>query len=165
MKSPLESIHSLAAQLGEQLNARGWYVAVAESCTGGGLSRAMTDIPGSSSWFDRGLVTYSNQSKHELLAVEETLIDTHGAVSEEVALAMAHGALRNSRAHLCAAITGVAGPSGGTAEKPVGTVWVACVGQDIEALSQHHLFPGNRPAIRHQAIFSALSHLVHLSRG
>jgi nicotinamide-nucleotide amidase len=104
---------------------RGWMLVTAESCTGGMVAARCTDLAGSSQWLERGMVTYSNEAKHELLGVDTALIDAHGAVSEEVARAMAIGALRHSRAQVSVAITGIAGPSGGSAAKPVGTVWFA----------------------------------------
>ncbi|MBF9266417.1 CinA family protein, partial [Acidovorax cattleyae] len=111
------------AFLAQALAERGWMMATAESCTGGMIAGACTDLAGSSQWFERGFVTYSNTAKTELLGVPAALIDTHGAVSEPVARAMAEGALRHSRAHAALSVTGVAGPGGGSVAKPVGTVW------------------------------------------
>ena len=115
----------LLTQLADKLRQKGQIVATAESCTGGLISSYLTHLPGSSAWFDRGFVTYSNQAKEELLGVDKQLIETHGAVSEEVAKAMVAGALKHSHATLAVAVTGIAGPDGGSIEKPVGTVWLA----------------------------------------
>ncbi len=117
----LDQVQALALKL----LAKGWSIACAESCTGGMVSAMCTDLAGSSQWFERGFVTYSNAAKHELLGVDSALIECHGAVSEEVARAMALGALKHSRAQVALAITGVAGPTGGSPSKPVGTVWFA----------------------------------------
>src|SRR6185369_120862 len=110
-------------QLAQVLLARGWMLASAESCTGGMIAAACTDLAGSSQWFERGFVTYSNEAKQEMLGVDPALIAQHGAVSEAVARAMAFGAVRHSRAQVGVAVTGIAGPSGGNPQKPVGTVW------------------------------------------
>ena len=116
--------------LAQQLLARHWMMATAESCTGGLIAAACTDLAGSSAWFERGLVTYSNEAKTELLGVPAELIAQHGAVSEAVARAMAAGALARSQAQVAVAVTGVAGPGGGSASKPVGTVWLAWRSRD-----------------------------------
>jgi len=116
-------VAALVLQLAELLARKGWMMATAESCTGGLIAGACTDLAGSSDWFERGFVTYSNDAKSELLGVDAALIEAHGAVSEPVARAMAEGAVARSRAQASVAVTGVAGPSGGSAEKPVGTVW------------------------------------------
>ena len=113
------------AALGDTLRQRGWMLATAESCTGGLIAAACTALAGSSDWFERGFVTYSNEAKHELLGVPEALITAHGAVSAEVACAMAAGALAHSRAQIAVAVTGIAGPAGASPGKPVGTVWLA----------------------------------------
>ena len=115
-------VFDAARSLGHRLQALGWRVTTAESCTGGLIARALTETAGSSAWFDRGFVTYSNEAKTELLGVAAGELAAHGAVSEPVARAMVEGALRRSRAHLALSVTGVAGPTGGTASKPVGTV-------------------------------------------
>ena len=114
---------ALCEELATRLQARGWMLATAESCTGGMISAACTDLSGSSNWFERGFVTYSNEAKTELLGVDAALLAQNGAVSEVVARAMAFGAVRQSRAQVSVAVTGVAGPTGGTPQKPVGTVW------------------------------------------
>lgn len=156
--------HRLALQLGLGLQQRQWFCAVAESCTGGGLASAITACPGSSSWFDRGFVTYSNRAKQELLSVSEQTLMTYGAVSEETACEMADGARRMAGVDISAAITGVAGPGGGTPKKPVGTVWVAWSLAQAATVAQCFVFKGNRAAVRHQAIFAALEGLLKLSR-
>ena len=124
MSTQEANIEELVRQLAARLTEKGWMLATAESCTGGMIAAACTDLAGSSQWFERGFVTYSNEAKTEMLGVPAELIAKHGAVSEEVVRAMAEGALRHSRAQVSIAVTGVAGPSGGSAEKPVGTVWV-----------------------------------------
>jgi nicotinamide-nucleotide amidase len=160
MKQDLSSIHALAEALGQQLITRAWSLTVAESCTGGKLCAAITDIPGSSTWFDRGFVTYSNNAKEIMLNVPRATLITHGAVSEESALAMADGALLVSNANMSIAITGVAGPTGGSSEKPIGTVWIACAGANQPTRAEHYLFSGNRLAVREQAVFAALHFLL-----
>ena len=124
MNNEQASIEELVKQLAAKLTEKGWMLATAESCTGGMIAAACTDLAGSSQWFDRGFVTYSNEAKTEMLGVPAELIAKHGAVSEEVVRAMAEGAIRHSRAQVSIAVTGVAGPGGGSVEKPVGTVWV-----------------------------------------
>ena len=119
------SLQTLTEQLAEVLQQHGWMLATAESCTGGMIATTCTDLSGSSNWFERGFVTYSNEAKHEMLGVDSALITEHGAVSEAVAQAMALGAMRRSHAQVTLAVTGVAGPSGGSEVKPVGTVWFA----------------------------------------
>ena len=142
-----------------QLLARGWMLATAESCTGGLIAGACTDRAGSSQWFERGFVTYSNDAKADMLGVPSALIAQHGAVSEPVARAMAEGALAHSRAQVSLAVTGVAGPSGGSADKPVGTVWFGwCVAGQTEA--QRCRFDGDRSAVRAQATLHALRELA-----
>ncbi|MDE2610692.1 MAG: CinA family protein, partial [Burkholderiales bacterium] len=136
-------------------------LATAESCTGGMVAAAMTDISGSSNWFERGFVTYSNQAKIDMIGVPAELIDKHGAVSEQVARAMAEGALRNSRAQLSLAITGVAGPGGGTAEKPVGMVCFAWTNRLTTVVETQH-FKGDRAQVRNQAAQHALRGLLKL---
>jgi nicotinamide-nucleotide amidase len=151
--------YKLAEKLGNILLASKLYCAVAESCTGGGLAAAITDIPGSSQWFDRGFVTYTNEAKIEMLAVPASMISSHGAVSEATVLAMAQGAILHSHAQVSAAISGVAGPGGGSVEKPVGTVWIAWAGAG-NAAAQCYLFEGGRIAIREQAVLAALEGLI-----
>lgn len=136
---------------------RGWMAATAESCTGGMVAAALTAIAGSSSVVDRGFVTYSNRAKTEMLGVPAALIAAHGAVSEEVARAMAQGALDHSVAHLAVAITGIAGPGGGGPDKPVGLVHFACAVRGEPATTQHLVFAGDREAVRRQAALTALA--------
>lgn len=145
--------------LGDALRASGRHLATAESCTGGLIAAACTGIAGSSDWFERGFVTYSNEAKTEMLGVPAVLIAAHGAVSAEVVRAMAEGALAKSRADLAVAVTGVAGPGGGSRDKPVGTVWFSLArkggGTDVELLRLH----GDRAAIRQQTVAFALQRL------
>lgn len=151
----------LAARLGVQLQARGQRVTTAESCTGGGVAAAITEIAGSSAWFDMAVVSYSNEVKQRVLGVPEALLRQHGAVSEPVAAAMAQGALTLAAADWALAVSGVAGPSGGTAEKPVGMVCFAIAGPVLAkpmAWTQH--FPGDRHAVREQAVCASLSALL-----
>ncbi len=140
---------------------RGLFLATAESCTGGMIAAVCTDLAGSSTWFERGFVTYSNAAKTEMLGVDAALIAQHGAVSEAVVRAMASGALAHSHAQVAVAVTGVAGPSGGSAEKPAGTVWLgfALAGQ-VHAERQH--FPGDRAAVRAATVQHALRRLTAL---
>lgn len=144
------------ASLAQALERRGLLLATAESCTGGLIAAACTERPGSSIWFDRGFVTYSNDAKANMLGVDSRLIEQHGAVSEPVARAMAAGALARSQAHLSVAVTGVAGPSGGSRDKPVGTVWFAWAGQ-AGVGSKRHVFAGDRSAVRQATVAQALA--------
>lgn len=149
-----------SAVLGAALKARGCTLAVAESCTGGMVAQAITSIAGSSAWFDRGFVTYSNAAKVEMLGVSNQTLTQFGAVSEQTAKEMALGALNNSHADIAGSITGIAGPDGGTPDKPVGTVCFAWVGRDyaIKTVTQH--FKGDRTDIRHQAAQFLMSSLL-----
>ena len=128
--------------------ARRLTIATAESCTGGLVAATLTEIPGSSDVVERGFVTYSNEAKHQMVGVPMPLIETHGAVSEQVAGAMADGALARSRAAIAVAVTGVAGPSGGSADKPVGLVWFGLARMGTPAIIERQVFPGDRTAIR-----------------
>jgi nicotinamide-nucleotide amidase len=139
------------------LRARGWMVATAESCTGGLIAGALTSIAGSSDVVDRGFVTYSNAAKSEMLGVPEVMIAAHGAVSAEVAAAMAQGAVARSRAAIGVSVTGIAGPGGGTAEKPVGLVWFGVAGEGGRTETAQLVFPGDRTAIRAATVVHALS--------
>ena len=150
----------LARQLGRVCKKAGAMVAVAESCTGGGVAEAITAIAGSSEWFDRGFVTYSNEAKQDLLAVVPATLRKYGAVSEEVAREMAAGALQASRGQASVAVTGVAGPGGGSPEKPVGTVWFAWASADGVVHTERHRFKGGRAAVRRQSVAVALQGLV-----
>ena len=155
-----------AKTLAPLLLARGWKLALAESCTGGLVCATLTELSGSSEWFERGYITYSNQAKTECLGVPAELIESHGAVSEPVAKAMARGAQRNAGANIGVSITGIAGPTGGTAEKPVGTVcfgWTTPnTGGEHVTTCQTKLFSGDRQSIRQQATEHALVGLLQL---
>lgn len=150
---------ALVSALSAALRQRGWLMATAESCTGGLIAGACTDLAGSSDWFERGFVSYSNQAKTEMLGVDAALIATHGAVSEAVALAMALGAVAHSRAQCSLSVTGVAGPGGGSPAKPVGTVWFGwnVNGQTSAECLQ---FPGDRAAVRQATLQHALAGLL-----
>jgi nicotinamide-nucleotide amidase len=154
-------VNALCEQLAAALQARGWMLATAESCTGGLIAAACTELSGSSNWFERGFVTYSNEAKTESLGVDKEMIAQHGAVSEVVARAMAFGAIRHSRARVSIAVTGVAGPTGGSAEKPVGTVWFGFQ-VDGELTSETRRFPGDRAAVRAATVAHALRRLLEL---
>ncbi len=152
----------LAEKVGEVLKAHGMMLATAESCTGGGVAQAITDIAGSSDWFERGFVTYSNTSKVEMLGVRQSTLDAHGAVSEATIREMAAGALAHSRANISVSISGIAGPDGGTAEKPVGMVWFAWALRDGEVHARLHHLTGNRAAVREQSMQIALKGVLNL---
>jgi len=147
--------------LASALRTRGWKIATAESCTGGLIAAACTAVAGSSDWFERGVVSYSNEAKAELLGVPMALIQAHGAVSAEVARAMAEGALAHSHAQLAVAVTGIAGPAGATPGKPVGTVWLALArAGDAGAQAELLTLAGDRAAIREQTVRHALQRLI-----
>jgi nicotinamide-nucleotide amidase len=157
---------ALAQMLASSLISKGWNLALAESCTGGLVCATLTDLAGSSDWFERGYITYSNQAKSECLGVAPELIESYGAVSEPVAKAMAEGAQKNAGVNAAISITGIAGPAGGSTEKPVGTV---CFGWTIQkenlgnaTICKTRLFSGDRQAIREQARDYALSELIEL---
>ena len=157
----VQALEANLTQISLRLLARRHLLATAESCTGGMIAAACTDLSGSSQWFERGFVTYSNEAKAEMLGVPPGLIEEHGAVSEPVARAMADGALAHSRAQVSLAVTGVAGPTGGTKAKPVGTVWFAwCVGGETHSEMQH--FAGDRAAVRVATVRYALKRLLSL---
>jgi nicotinamide-nucleotide amidase len=149
-------LRRLSVLAGEKLKAQGRWITCAESCTGGGIAKAITDIAGSSAYFDRGFVTYSNAAKHDLLGVSEATLAAHGAVSEEVVREMAIGALRAAQADLALSVSGIAGPDGGSVEKPVGTVWFGFACSDGRGLSRKMQFEGDRDAVRLQATIFAL---------
>jgi nicotinamide-nucleotide amidase len=151
-----EFLHHLAGQLGDRLLQTRQQLACAESCTGGFISKVVTDISGSSQWFERGFITYTNQAKLELLGVPSETIAEHGAVSEATARAMAAGALRHSQASISLAVTGIAGPGGGSLDKPVGTIWFAWASRQEGVESDVQQFPGDRDAVRRQAVAHAL---------
>ena len=152
---------ALVERLATQLQQRQWMLATAESCTGGLIAGACTELSGSSNWFERGFVSYSNAAKTELLGVPAALIEQHGAVSAPVAQAMAEGAVRGSQAQVAAAVTGVAGPTGGTADKPVGLVWFGFALPD-RTLTEKMNFPGDRAAVRAATVQHALQRLTEL---
>jgi nicotinamide-nucleotide amidase len=152
-------LEQLALAVGEALQTHGLQLTCAESCTGGWVAQEITAIPGSSRWFERGFVTYSNAAKTELLDVPAALIKDQGAVSDAVARAMAAGALVHSRAQWAVAVTGVAGPTGGSVDKPVGTVWLAwATPHGVQA--EHHRFQGDRTAVRRATVERALAGLL-----
>ena len=153
-------IEALARKVGQELKLRQLMLTTAESCTGGWVAQAVTSASGSSDWFDCGFVTYTNQSKTELLGVAESILSSYGAVSEQAARAMVEGALARSGAQVALAVTGIAGPTGGTAAKPVGTVWLAWTGANRVTKVATHVFTGDRQSIRHQAVRSALKGLI-----
>ncbi|HVY53672.1 MAG TPA: CinA family protein [Gammaproteobacteria bacterium] len=154
------SIIELVTETAQLFKKNHWKLAVAESCTGGGLAYQLTSIPGSSEWFDRGFVTYSNSAKQDMLGVSLSTLEKFGAVSQETAQEMAEGALRHSQANIAIAITGVAGPGGGTAEKPVGTVCIAWSSANAQTVAQLYHLTGDRKAIRQQSIQLALQGLL-----
>lgn len=149
----------LAAELGAKLLAAGWRVTTAESCTGGGIACAITDIAGSSAWFEMGFVSYANQAKTQLLGVQAATLAAHGAVSAAVVTEMAAGARQRAHADIAVAVSGVAGPSGGTADKPVGTVWFGWATASAVDTEVKH-FAGDRAAVRQQTIQYALAGLL-----
>lgn len=155
----IEQSYPVAEQVGQRLLARGAKVTTAESCTGGGIARAITAVPGSSGWFDCSFVTYSNEAKHRLLGVPTELLQVHGAVSGEVVGAMATGAARAASAAFAVAVSGIAGPGGGSEAKPVGTVWLAWHHPQGLAVECHH-FSGDREAVREHAVLVALRGLL-----
>lgn len=152
----------LCERLGASLRRAGLRLATAESCTGGGLGYAVTAVAGSSEWYERGFITYSNAAKEDLLGVPADILARFGAVSVETAAAMAQGALRQSPAHLSVAVTGVAGPGGGAPDKPVGTVCFAWHRRDGDTRTARHVFAGDRGEIRDQSILAALQGLLDL---
>lgn len=154
-------VHPLAVQTGAALQDTQHMLVTAESCTGGLISAALTDIAGSSNWFERGFVTYSNEAKHDMLGVPADLIERHGAVSEPVARAMAEGALRHSRAQIAVSVTGIAGPGGGSPDKPVGTVWFGW-SNGQRTVTERQQFDGDREHVRTQAAAHALRGVLAL---
>jgi nicotinamide-nucleotide amidase len=155
-------LHQLARELGDMLQARGWMLATAESCTGGWVGQLLTAIPGSSAWYERGFITYANAAKQEMLGVPADLLKTHGAVSEETAGAMAAGALAHSHAQAALAISGVAGPGGGTPQKPVGLVCYGWALADGTRMSSTCRLGGDREEIRSRAVAAAMRGLIEL---
>lgn len=156
----VEGLNGTAVRLGERLLRAGWRLATAESCTGGWIAKVVTDIPGSSAWFDRGFVTYSNLAKEEMLGVHRETLERLGAVSEATVAEMAAGAIAHSRAQVAVAVSGIAGPGGGSVDKPVGTV---CFGWSLpgrQVQTRRLRFPGTREEVRHQAVCLALGLLL-----
>ncbi|WP_415902038.1 nicotinamide-nucleotide amidase [Neptuniibacter sp. QD29_5] len=146
--------------IAEKLQAKKCFIATAESCTGGWIAQEITAIPGSSAWFDCGFVTYSNASKQRALGVSKDTLEQYGAVSAEVVAEMAEGALNNSGAHLSVATSGIAGPDGGSKEKPVGTVWFAWAEQGKPVRAKKYCFEGDRESVRKQAVSVALEGIL-----
>ncbi|MDZ7622017.1 MAG: nicotinamide-nucleotide amidase [Candidatus Competibacteraceae bacterium] len=150
------NLYELAAKMGAALRTRGQTIAIAESCTGGWIAKVATDVPGSSGWFDRGFVTYSNVAKSDLLGVRKETIVNHGAVSAEVVAEMADGALQRSPADVVVAVSGIAGPDGGTPDKPVGTVYLAWALREGSVHTERRQFQGDRDRVRLQSVAAAL---------
>ncbi|SMF95999.1 nicotinamide-nucleotide amidase [Methylomagnum ishizawai] len=151
-----EGLYGLARQVGAALDAAGWMLATAESCTGGGVAACVTDVAGSSAWFDRGFVTYSNEAKIDMLGVDPETLREHGAVSEATVREMVEGAVRLSWANIAVAVSGIAGPGGGSPDKPVGLVWFAWARDGRETVARCERFEGDRRAVRGQAVAVAL---------
>jgi len=160
-----DELNKLAEQVGAALKSRGLLLASAESCTGGWVGEVVTSVPGSSHWYDRGFITYTNESKQEMLGVAAQTLAEFGAVSEQTVREMAAGALKHSRAHIALAISGIAGPGGGTPNKPVGTVCVAWATRSDAGLSQALHFLGDRTAVRRQAVVAALQGVLRMVEG
>lgn len=160
----LADLEPLVLQLAAALRARHWRVATAESCTGGLVAAACTAVAGSSDWFERGFVTYSNEAKVQSLGVAAALIERHGAVSREVALAMAEGVLRQASADLALSVTGIAGPGGAVPGKPVGTVWLGLAVRGQAARAELLQLGGDRASIRAQTVHQALHRLLEAAR-
>ncbi|HSI25587.1 MAG TPA: CinA family protein [Methylotenera sp.] len=158
----MDALTTLSIELGALLKARGLKLALAESCTGGMVAEAVTRVAGSSAWFDCGLVTYSNQAKIDMLGVPSDTLEKFGAVSEQTAVEMALGALKHSQAQIAGSITGIAGPDGGSTEKPVGTVCFAWIGLNKSANTATQHFAGNRQQIRQQAAAFLMQRLIEL---
>lgn len=153
------ALFELSKQVGQALGLRGATVTTAESCTGGWIAKVITDVPGSSAWFERGFVTYSNQAKEQLIGVTSQTLETYGAVSEQVVREMAAGALLAAQADYAISVSGIAGPDGGSEEKPVGTVWFGFADNQGQTFSIKALFAGDRDAVRRQATEFALQTL------
>lgn len=152
-------LRQLSNQVGERLGHLGATVTTAESCTGGWIAKAITDISGSSAWFERGFVTYSNEAKHQMIGVESATLEAHGAVSEAVVREMAQGALYAAGADYAISVSGIAGPDGGSEEKPVGTVWFAFASKHEGTIARHQCFTGDRDAVRRKSVEYALQTL------
>ena len=152
----------LVRSLAQAVTAGQWTMATAGACTGGLIAAACTELAGSSAWFDRGVITYSNEAKSDLLGVDPALIAHHGAVSEAVVRAMVEGVLARSPAQVAVAVSGIAGPTGGSADKPVGTVWLAFGSRGGSVTAQRHWFEGDRMAVRKATVLVALQHTLKL---
>jgi nicotinamide-nucleotide amidase len=157
----VDTLYHIASQLGNLLQEKNARICTAESCTGGGIASALTAIPGSSKWFEYGWVTYSNQAKTELLGIPQKILDEEGAVSEAVVLAMAEGARKRSKASVSVSVSGIAGPGGGSVEKPVGTVWLGFSTENTSYAIQKH-FNGDRRSIRQQTVQYALEECIRM---
>ena len=155
-----KDINKLSTQLGAALLSKSAIVTTAESCTGGGVAQAITDVAGSSKWFHCGYITYANHAKHKTLGVSAEVLAAQGAVCETVVIEMARGAAREAQADYAIAISGVAGPTGGSSNKPVGTVWFACLGPQGVTTVKHQL-AGDRNAVREQSVQISLQQLLH----
>jgi nicotinamide-nucleotide amidase len=156
-----KQLRQLSIAIGNKLKERGAWITCAESCTGGWVAKVLTDIAGSSAYFDRGFVTYSNTAKYDLLGVGETTLANYGAVSEVVVREMALGALSAANADFAVSISGIAGPDGGSVDKPVGTVWFAFAAREGQMLACKQIFSGDRDAVRLQAVVFALQTLLN----
>ena len=162
-----DSLAAAARDAGAALQAAGLVAVTAESCTGGWIAKALTDVAGSSAWFDRAFITYSNDAKTDMLAVPPATLDAHGAVSEAVVRDMVAGALERSGAGVAVAVSGIAGPDGGSADKPVGTVWFAwgaSIGDEVTVIARRERFAGDRDGVRRQAVLVALEGLKRLAQ-
>lgn len=151
----------LSERLGSYLAQKGWTISTAESCTGGGVAYALTSVAGSSAWFERSFVTYSNEAKSQMLTVDEQILSAFGAVSQQVVEQMAQGCARQAKANVAISVSGIAGPDGGSADKPVGTVWFGFF-IDGSLTSVRKRFCGDRAAVRSQSIEYALAHSIEL---
>lgn len=160
MQNDDANLNELATEVGRRLLARGLKLTTAESCTGGWIAKCVTDIAGSSRWFERGWVTYSNEAKRDDLGVSADSLSLRGAVSEQTVREMAMGATQRAGTSLAVAVSGIAGPDGGSADKPVGTVWIAWHWQDRHISAQEFRFDGDREAVRRQTVAAALRGLL-----
>lgn len=158
----LKDLESLSSELGALLNKKNYFFTTAESCTGGWVGQSLTSVPGSSSWYGCGFITYSNIAKHKILEVSKDTLNNHGAVSQEVVEEMVIGALKKSRANLGVAISGIAGPGGGTPERPVGTVCLAWKLNDLPPLSITEVFDGSREEVRFKSVSKAIEGAISL---
>lgn len=161
MSSEFQNQVQTTAELLLQKNMR---LVTVESCTGGWIAQALTSLPGSSDWFERGFVTYSNDSKNELVGVSRQTLNLHGAVSGQVALEMAVGGLKSSRADVAVSVTGIAGPEGGSPAKPLGTVWIGWADKTGNAVTKHFQFPGDRRSVREASVRAAIEGIGNLIR-